>query len=114
MEWILVALGGGIGATLRYSTQLLIQQKKFPTFWATAIVNIIGSFLLGKTGSWTLFESTLLSFLTIGVLGGFTTFSTFAFDLVKMIDSKKWGKALFFTGINLLGGILFFWIGWNL
>lgn len=114
MEWILVALGGGIGATLRYGTQLIIQQKKFPTSWATLIVNIIGSFFLGKMSSWTFIESTMLSFLTMGVLGGFTTFSTFAFDLVKMIDSKKWRNALYFTGINLLGGILFFWIGWNL
>lgn len=114
MEWILIALGGGVGATLRYSTQRFIQQMDVPSFWATALVNLLGSFLLGNVGSWTFIESTMLSFLTIGVLGGFTTFSTFAFDLVKLIDSKQWRMALLFTGINLLGGILFFWFGWKL
>ncbi len=47
MEWILVALGGGIGATLRYAVIRLSAKLEYPAFYATAIVNLLGSFLLG-------------------------------------------------------------------
>lgn len=45
MEWFMVALGGGIGAVLRYSVIQLILKLQSQTFWATLIVNLIGSFL---------------------------------------------------------------------
>lgn len=112
MEWIIVAFGGGVGALLRYLVQQLIVQTKISSYWATATVNIIGSFLLGIATHRGVDSSTLLAFLTVGVLGGFTTFSTFAVDIVKLVESKKWCMAVIFIGVNLIGGILAFSAGW--
>lgn len=112
MEWLIVALGGGIGATLRYLVQLWIVKSKLSAFWATAIVNILGSFMLGALSSIAIESNSISAFLTVGVLGGFTTFSTFAFDIVKLIDIKNWGRAILLIGVNLIGGIFAFWLGW--
>ena len=112
MEWIVVSVGGGAGATLRYLVQLWIVKRKISSYWSTAIVNVLGSFFLGAASNIAIELSTLLSFLTVGILGAFTTFSTFAFDLVKLIELKKWRIAFLLISVNLLGGIFAFWIGW--
>ena len=114
MEWIIVAAGGGVGATLRYLVQLWLIKMNGPSYWATAFVNVLGSFLLGMTSTLAIESSSGLAFVTIGVLGAFTTFSTFAFDIVKLIDNKNWGIAFLFISVNLIGGILAFWLGWIL
>jgi len=114
MEWMIVAIGGGVGATFRYLVQLWIVKTKGPSYWATAIVNVLGSFLLGMTSSLAIEASSILAFVTIGILGAFTTFSTFAFDIVKLIDNKNWGIAFLFISVNLIGGILAFVLGWLL
>ncbi|MDN4493413.1 fluoride efflux transporter CrcB [Ureibacillus aquaedulcis] len=114
MEWIIVALGGGVGATLRYFVQLWIGKMKLPSYCATAIVNILGSFILGITSHIMIESSSLMAFLTMGVLGAFTTFSTFAFDIVKLMEVKNRGMAFLFIAVNLVGGILAFWLGWIL
>ncbi|MDI7742164.1 fluoride efflux transporter CrcB [Lysinibacillus fusiformis] len=112
MEWLIVSLGGGVGATLRYLVQVWVVKSRVSSYWATAIVNILGSFVLG-IASHTAFESNSISaFFTVGVLGAFTTFSTFAFDMVKLVDAKKWVTVLLFMGVNLIGGIIAFWFGW--
>ncbi|HWK22372.1 MAG TPA: CrcB family protein [Ureibacillus sp.] len=112
MEWMIVAFGGGIGATLRYLVQLWVIKLRISTYWSTATVNVLGSFILGITTNIAIDSSTMLAFLTVGVLGGFTTFSTFAFDFVKLFETKKWGTSLLFVGVNLIGGIFAFWVGW--
>lgn len=114
MEWIAVAFGGGLGAVMRYLVQQSITKFSFPAYWATAVVNVLGSFLLGLTGSMALESSVLLGFFAVGMLGAFTTFSTFAFDLVKLIDRKKWMIGYFYLFANLAGGIAAFWLGWRL
>ncbi|RUL56897.1 fluoride efflux transporter CrcB [Lysinibacillus antri] len=113
MVGLMVALGGGVGATLRYITQVGIQKGNLPTYYATIIVNLLGSLLLGIAANWSIENQTDLSFLTIGVLGGFTTFSTFSFDVVKLIDQKQYVTMMIYIVTNLLGGLLFFWLGWN-
>ena len=112
MEWIVVSFGGGIGASLRYFVQLWVAKSRVPSYWATAIVNLIGSFMLGLASHAAIVSSDTLAFLTVGVLGAFTTFSTFAFDIVKLTEARKWGTTLLFIAVNLLGGIAIFSIGW--
>ena len=114
MEWFMVAMGGGIGAVLRYSVIQLILKLQSQTFWATLIVNLIGSFFMGITMHHVLISSQLHQFFTIGVLGGFTTFSTFAFDIVTLVEKKEWVTTSIYMVINLLGGILAFIFGWLL
>ncbi len=111
----MVALGGGIGASLRYLVANIIQKVNYPTFWATAIVNLIGSFLLGLSVHHLADQSILALFVTVGILGAFTTFSTFAFDIVKLFqESKDIKKLVVFSFINLVGGLLFFTLGFVL
>lgn len=111
MEWIIVAVGGGIGATLRYWVQLLVI-KVMPSYWSTALVNVLGSFMLGIASHKVIESSSIVIFLTVGILGAFTTFSTFAFEVVKLVEIRKQVIALLFIGINLIGGLLAFWMGW--
>ncbi|PYF03949.1 CrcB family protein [Ureibacillus chungkukjangi] len=114
MEWIMVSFGGGVGAALRYLVQLWIVKIKISSYWATASVNVLGSIFLGIASHGVIESSTILAFLTVGILGAFTTFSTFAFDIVKLIEAKKWRTVFLFISVNLIGGILGFLIGWAL
>lgn len=111
MIWILIALGGGIGATLRYVVQTMILKRTFPSYLSTIIVNLVGSFLFGLSCHWLVETTLLFTFFTSGILGAFTTFSTFAFDIVQLIQRKEIVKMLYYTGCNLIGGICAFSLG---
>jgi len=84
-----VALGGALGASARYLTGVAAMRLIGPGFpWATLVVNIFGSFLMGvlivvlaHKG-----ETRLAPFLMIGVLGGFTTFSAFSLDALTLFE----------------------------
>ncbi len=85
------ALGGAIGAALRYGVgilSLMFLGAGFP--WATLIVNIVGSFVMGVLVEifGTVYNpgKTMQVFLTTGILGGFTTFSTFSLDAVTLYE----------------------------
>ena len=85
-----VALGGAIGATLRYLTTLLVV---FP--FGTLAVNVVGSFLIGLAFVHLTtrgFDRAMLFGVT-GVLGGFTTFSAFSLDTLKLVEKGQWGLA---------------------
>ncbi len=108
-----MAIGGGVGATLRYLVQLLVK-RMMASYWATASVNVLGSLLLGFASHEAIDSSSMMTFLTVGVLGAFTTFSTFAFEMVNLMDTKKWGTACLNLSTNLIGGIMAFSMGWIL
>lgn len=86
----LVALGGGIGAAGRYLASGWIHTRTGVAFpWGTFAVNIAGSFLIGTVLG--LVEEGLLSstsrlFLAVGVLGGFTTFSSFSYENLQLLE----------------------------
>lgn len=91
---LLVFLGGGIGASLRYGITLIPFKLDvlfgFPLL--TFLVNFIGSYIIGVVSSlgegyhW---DNKLINFVKVGILGGFTTFSSFALDSVKLFEEKK-------------------------
>ncbi len=90
-----VFLGGGIGSVLRYVLCLLIPSSSFPA--ATFVVNITGSFLIGLFAALYGMQPTaqsghqaLLLFLTTGLCGGFTTFSTFSKESYSLIQQQQW------------------------
>ena len=92
-----VALGGAVGASARYLTYAAFARGGEQTFpWATLSVNIFGSFLMGVLVI--LLDETGMSrhspVLLTGVLGGFTTFSAFSLDAVKLWDHGSTGLAL--------------------
>ena len=87
-----VFLGGGIGSVLRYLIYLGLPSGNFP--YATFMVNVSGSFLIGlfiaMYSENSLHHSTLL-FLATGICGGFTTFSTFSKESYGLIQTQQWG-----------------------
>lgn len=86
MSIFLLSIGGGIGALLRYFfTKLIKENSNFYIPINTMIINIVGSFFLGITIA-AINDHTLAAFIQTGILGAFTTFSTFlleAFELLK-------------------------------
>jgi fluoride exporter len=91
---IFVALGGAMGSTLRYSAAAAVNrwaQSSFP--WGTLFVNIAGSFLIGsimvlllKAGEW---RENYRLLLVTGIMGGFTTFSSFSWETWKLIEDGR-------------------------
>ena len=117
---LLVAIGGSVGASLRYFVYLFFKFFLFSNymFLGTLFVNILGSFLIGFLI--TLLETKNLSsdfikyFLIIGLLGSFTTFSTFSFESVDLILSKKFLQAFSYMFLSLSLCLLFTFLGLNI
>ena len=116
-----VALGGAIGATARYMAGALatrIAGRGFP--WGTLTVNVVGSFLMGAlvVALAERFGNRLAPFLMTGVLGGFTTFSTFSLDVATLVERGRPGAAAGYAlaSVALSVGALFaaLWLmrGW--
>lgn len=109
-----VAIGGFFGAIFRFAVSQFIHVKlhKAP-FIATGLINAIGSLLLG------LFISAepsdfAMHFIAIGFLGAFTTFSTFSFEVVQLLEQKKQRTALCYAVVSIAISILFATIGYML
>ena len=91
MNAFFVFIGGGIGSVLRYAVGLLIGTPTFP--WATLGVNAIGSLAIGLFGGWAArfgWNEPLRLTLTVGLCGGFTTFSTFSKESLALAESGRW------------------------
>lgn len=91
MNALMVFLGGGTGSVLRYFVGLWSGTAAFP--WATFTVNAVGSLAIGLFGGWASrfgwSESVRLS-LTVGLCGGFTTFSTFSKESLALAEAGRW------------------------
>jgi fluoride exporter len=103
--WLIVGFGGFIGAVLRYWISGWVQNG-FITFpFGTLVVNFIGSLLLAlimyASEYRGLFGEEARVFLTIGILGSFTTMSTFSYESIKLLEQDQ--HILF--GLNLVGTI---------
>lgn len=101
---IQVALGGAIGASARYLTNVGAMRLIGPGFpWGTAVVNVVGSFLMGVLVVVLAerFGNRLAPFLMTGVLGGFTTFSAFSLDAVTMWERGQTAIA----GLYVIGSV---------
>jgi CrcB protein len=110
----LVGLGGALGAVARYLLGLWIATHASPDFpWSTFLVNISGSFLigvfLGLASAGQLSNEARL-FLAVGVLGGYTTFSTFSYETVALMEDGQWPRAALYValsvGLSVLGTFL--------
>lgn len=118
-NFLLVALGGAIGASTRFFFYLISKNLLSTSnlFINTLVVNIIGSFLIGYLI--VLLENKSLSqdfikyFFIIGVLGSFTTFSAFSLETIDLIVNKKILIAFFYIFSSLFLCLLFTFVGLN-
>ncbi|MGY5849819.1 fluoride efflux transporter CrcB [Salegentibacter sp. F14] len=107
---ILVFLGGGLGSALRFLLTKYLNNTHFNIQYGTFTVNILGSLLLGVFLGWAIKNNSLNSninlALAVGFCGGFTTFSTFAFENHSLLKSGDYFHFLLYTLGSLILGIL--------
>jgi len=111
--FLLVGAGGMIGSMLRYACYLMIKQG----VWATFSVNIVGSFVIGLIAGYAQrmgHPQNMQLLLATGLCGGFTTFSAFSADNVRLMQQGNIGLALTYTAFTVVLGVLFTFIGYKL
>ena len=114
MNILAVALGGGIGAALRYGLSLLTISREFPM--ATLLTNFLGAFLIGLIAAQAGRLSTRsVLLLKTGICGGFTTFSTFSLETVMLLQNGRYGLGVLYVALSLtcclLGTAAGLWFG---
>ena len=103
-----VALGGAVGASFRYVLGLFAARTLGPDYpYGTFAANVLGGFLMGILAGWLAFKVSASStaspenmrlFLGVGLLGGFTTFSSFSLEAFRMLESKAYGAFAGYVG----------------
>jgi len=117
MTMLSVALGGAIGASLRWWLAGLTARAAGPGFpWGTMTVNVLGSLAMGVLAVWLMERSPgawgrWAPFLMTGVLGGFTTFSAFSLDALFLIERGRLGAAALYVGGSVGLCIAALWAG---
>jgi CrcB protein len=105
MTTFLVAVGGLVGALGRYGlTRLTIHHESL--LWMTAAINLSGSFLLGVLTATSWFSRDVREGLGVGLLGGFTTFSTLSVQTVLDVDAGEPGRAAAYLAVSVVGGLV--------
>lgn len=117
-EIIYIFIGGGIGSVLRYLGQMAVNERTpnlaFPFSWGTFSVNMIGCLFIGLFYSlserWHLSLEVRL-FLTVGICGGFTTFSTFSNDGLALLKGEFYWTFLLYMLLSIGLGLLAVMLG---
>ena len=112
----LVGMGGFIGSISRYFVYLLMRSYFIHSFpLATLIVNVTGCFLIGMVSGlerqFLYFQRPMLIFISVGLIGGFTTFSAFGFETVELIRLQHYRWACLNIFCNLILGFGAIWVG---
>jgi CrcB protein len=107
MQWLLVFVGGGLGAILRFELGGFVQARAGAAFpWGTFAVNAIGCAAIGLLATWiderAVGDARWRAFLVTGVLGGFTTFSAFGLETWRLVEDGALAAAL----ANALGSVV--------
>ena len=111
-------VGGAIGAPLRYLTDLFVQSRHDSVFpWGTFAVNVVGSLVLGATAgavATTDGPAWVLTLVGTGFCGALTTFSTFGFETVRLVEDGSLLEAALNVGASLVVGMAACVAGWSL
>ncbi|WP_405599940.1 fluoride efflux transporter CrcB [Streptomyces sp. NBC_01410] len=106
MNWLLVALGAAVGAPLRFLTDRAVQTRHDSVFpWGTFAVNVVGCLVLGVlTGAVTAgaASSRVQLFLGTGLCGALTTYSTFSYETLRLVEDG----AKFYAALNVIAGVV--------
>jgi CrcB protein len=106
-----VALGGAVGSVIRYLVTFAVQGRtglEFPV--GTLLVNLSGCLVLGFLIHYALATPAITpevrALLTTGLCGGYTTFSTFSYETVALIQDGDWRRAMLYVGLSVVGCLL--------
>ncbi len=116
MKYLLVAAGGALGSVARYALDGLIFRLASPFFPSgTFVVNAVGCLLfgliIGLAEARSLLTPTGRLFLLIGLLGGFTTFSTFTFETFQLVRGGEYARGAMNAAGQVIVGYLVMWAG---
>ncbi len=110
MMFLSVFIGGGIGSILRWFTT-----SKIENHWGVMLVNIIGAMLIGMAYQYFLsksdFRPEVKAFIITGLLGGFTTFSTYVLDFHNLVNNQKVYEAMIYLIGSIFVGFIFLFFG---
>lgn len=116
MQAMAIATGGALGALMRFYLSAAVYHwlgRSFP--WGTLIVNVLGSLLMGLLYVWLIEKMALAPVwrgaLLVGVLGAFTTFSTFSIETVLLIEQAAWWRAASNIVLSVLLCTVAAWLG---
>lgn len=117
LKLVSVFVGGGIGATLRFLVTILSNKVFATSILGTLFVNIAGCFFIGcmlgiTTNKPNMFSDVLKTFLTVGILGGLTTFSTFNIEVFELIKTGKIFLGISYMIFSCLLGLLCAYFGY--
>jgi len=118
MTWLLVGIGGALGSMARHGVNHVIHTRALGTFpGGIFVINVLGSVIVGvvagaiASARWTPSADTRI-FVVVGLLGGFTTFSSFSLDTLTLIRAGSFGHAAWNVigqvGLSLLGAVIGF------
>ncbi len=119
MRILLLIVFGALGTLARFGLQGVVQYRTGPGFpTGTLAVNLLGCFLLGGVVQFGLQHLSIPPEwrigLTVGFLGAFTTFSTFSWETVRMLQEGEWTRALLYVSASIVGGLLAVILGMRL
>ncbi len=102
MGYLIVFLGGGVGAALRHGSNLAVARMLGTAFpYGTLLINITGSCIMGLVAAYFAFKGDASQhwrlFLTTGILGGYTTFSAFSLDVALLYERGEFGMAALYV-----------------
>ena len=114
----LIFIGGGLGSVLRYGIARWLSPAEWdeagsPFPVSTLVVNLLGCVLIGILAGWCGRREWARSLLVVGLLGGFTTFSAFGLDAVRLFDSGHSGRAFWYVAASVAGGLVGAWIAFR-
>jgi CrcB protein len=114
MRYLWVGLGGACGSMARYAIGVSVDQSHFP--WATLGINLSGAFVLGLFLTLALghLSVAVMTPVAVGLIGGFTTFSTFAWEGFFFGRTGRTGIALVYISVSVVGGLVAAWSGYSL
>jgi len=115
-NWLVIGLGGAIGAMSRFGISLILPKSSESSFpFSTLTVNLVGCLLIGLLwNTLSKYPEWVPQLLIIGILGGFTTFSSFGLDTLQLLKNNSIGIATLYVGISTVGGLLCVFLGYGL
>lgn len=120
MNLLLVALGGAVGAVGRYALVLLVRPHSPGWPLGTLLVNLVGCLAIGVLGGWSHHalspraDSRVWALVVVGILGGFTTFSSFGLETIELMREDRLASAAAYVLMSNVLGLALAWGGYQI